>query len=409
MVFTYKTEAELTAMTPEQRDIYGQQKREFEGKATQKMIDDALEAFKTANPAAPAPELPISKEEVAEMKETIAQLKEAQTGGASAAKITIPKAVATQKDDLKKVLKGQADEVELKADTARASITTNPNQLLLPGIGQLIRIARSYYNLVRKVNIPMGNHNGTIKYLDWDEDTTVKAAAAVAEGGTFPESTATFKGYSIEIKKLGDTLPVNEEFFEDEVSAGAELEGFIQNNVESKIDTDLINADGTGNNIKGLVASVDAYTPVASGIVGANLYDLIVKVKNAITKPAGNKYRPDFAIMSLTTIEKLVLAKDANENYMFPPQHPIYNFIVEDNSVPDNQMVVGDSRYPVIFEMGGVTISRGMVGTQFVKDQLTLKARKRMLHLIKNSDKSGFRKVLDVEAAIATIAGGVAP
>jgi cell fate (sporulation/competence/biofilm development) regulator YlbF (YheA/YmcA/DUF963 family) len=363
-------------------------------------LTTSLEKFKTDNP------FPISKEAFEEMKETLNQLKEqgiASTEKASTMEV-LQKEIKENKNALVKMIKGAGEDVALKATVARSSIATNPLQVLLPGVGQLIRIARSFYNICRKVNLPMGSHNGTLKYLDWDEATTVKAAAAVAEGGTFPESTATFKGYSIDLKKLGDTLPVNEEFFEDEVMAAAELEIFLQNNVESKIDTDLINADGTGDTITGLLTSISAYTPVASGIADANIYDLIVKVKSAITSAAGSKYQPDFALMNNNTIDSLLLKKDDNNDYLFPPNHPIFSMIVVDNNVADNVLVVGDSRFSTIYEMGGVTLSRGLVNTQFVKDQLTLKARKRMLFLIRNSDKSGFRKVTDITAALTTLA-----
>lgn len=426
-MFKYKTEAELTAMTAEQRDIYAEQKRAFEAEATKKMVNDAIKALlpnrtaelKALNPTktdeeikalvdaevkAEKDRIAAEKAQFAELVETVNQIKE--QGGIGAGKVvTVAAEVKANKDKLKAMIKGTtSEEVVIKATTARASIDTNPNQMVLPGIGQLIRIARSLYDICQKFVFAVGSHNGTIKYLDWDEGTTVKAAAAIAEGAVFPESTASFKGYSVDMKKVGDTLPVNEEFFEDEVNAAAQLEMFLNNNVESKIDNGLINADGTGDDITGLLASVSAYAlPAAGSVVDPNIYDLITKVKAAITRPAGNKYTPDFAVMNLDTINRLLLKKDANNNYQFPPNHPIFNMIVEDNSVADNVMVVGDRRYMEIYEMGGVTLSRGMINNQYVKDQLTLKARKRLLFLIKNSNKSGFRKVLDIDAALLAL------
>lgn len=427
-MFKYKTEEELGKMTTDQRDIYAEQKRAFESEGTKKMIADAIkERFPTrlqelkADPANAAKtevelnamvkaeqetEIDAAKNRKAEfdaLKQDVQEIKERTIIGAVKTSI-ISTEVKTHKEALSKMIKGQGGDVELKAVTARASINTNPNQMLIPGIGQLIRIARSLYDIFRKVNLPIGSHNGTIKYLDWDETTTAKAAAAIAEAGTFPESTAAFKGYSVELKKVGDTLPVNEEFFEDEANAAAELEMFLENNVNSKIDNGIVNADGTGDNITGLLASINSYTLPSSGsVVDPNIYDLITTVKAAITKPAGNKYKPDFAAMNLDTINRLLLKKDANNNYQFPPNHPIFGMIVEDNSIADNVLVVGDKRYATIYEMGGVTLSRGIVNTQFVKDQLTLKARQRLLFLIKNSDKSGFRKVLDIDAALLAL------
>lgn len=428
MKFNYKSEAELTAMTPEQRDYYAEQKRQHEAAETKNIVKEVVkellpktreQQLKEENPGktdaeikamiqaeikAEADEAKLKADEFKALQEDVKEIKETATAGSGATKNTLRAEVKEKKDALKTMLRNSGPEVALKAVTARASIATNPNQMLLPGIGQLIRVARSLWDIFRKVDLPAGDHNGTIKYLDWDEATTAKAADMIAEGGTYPESTAAFKGYSIDLKKVGDSLPVNEEFFEDEATAAAELEIFIENNVESKIDDALVNADGTGDNITGLLASISAYAPAASGIQDANIYDLIVKVKSAITKPAGSKYRPDFVAMNSDDIDRLLLKKDQNDNYQFPPTHPIFSMIVEDNSVPANQLVVGDRRFATIYQMGGVTLSRGVVNTQFVKDQITLKARKRLLFLIKNSDKSGFRKVTDITAALATLA-----
>lgn len=429
MKFKYKTEAELAAMTGEQRDIYSEQKRQHEAGETKELVEGvvksllpktAFDRLKEANPGKDDNAIKLLVEAEIQAEKDAAKVKEDQlkgliedvktiketsvAGGQGNSNSSLITEMKENKEELSNMMKGNGTgEVTLKAVTARASIATNPNQMLLPGIGQLIRIARSLYDIFRKVDLPIGDHNGKITYIDWDEDTTVKAAAAVAEGGTFPESTAAFKGYDISLKKIGDSLPVNEEFFEDEVTAAADLDMFLQNNVESKIDTDLVNADGTGDNIKGLLASIPAYVAVASGIQDANVYDLITIVKGAITKPAGAKYRPDFVAMNNTSVNLLLLKKDQNDNYQFPPSHPIFQMIVEDNSMPDNQLVVGDRRYATIYEMGGVTLSKGLINTQFVKDQITLKARKRLLFLIKNSDRSGFRKVTDITAALATI------
>lgn len=406
-MFKYKTEAELEKMTPDQRDIYSEQKRAFEAESTQKMIADAIaKAFpaKTAEEIkAETDAIEAQKAAFDALKEDVQQIKE-QTNGGGKITVKLVDEIREKKDSLRKMIKGDAGEVTMKADTARASVTTNPNQLLIPGIGQLIRVARAFYDVCRKINLPVGSHNGTIKYIDWDEATTVKAAAMVAEGGTFPESTAKFKGYSIDLKKVGDSLPVNEEFFEDEANCAAELDMFLDNNVESKIDDAIINGDGTGDNLTGLLASVAQWTLPATGdVVDANIYDLIVKVKGTITSAGGNKYKPNVAVMNNDTINRLLLKKDANNNYMFPPNHPIFAMTVEDNSIADNVLVVGDSRFAAIYEMGGVTLSKGMIANQFVEDQLTLKARKRLLFLIKNSDQSGFRKVADIDAALTAI------
>lgn len=312
-----------------------------------------------------------------------------------------------KKEDLKLIAKGVkgAEEIEVKANTLRASIATNVSQLVIDGIGQLQRIKRGLYDFFPKVTVGKGNHNGTIAYIDWDEATTVKAAAAIAEGAAFPESTATFKGYTLPLRKIGDTLPVSEEFFEDQEMAASELSLFLQSNVNSKIDDEIVNGDNTGQRLKGLFNSTPAYTAVASGIAQANIFDLIVKVGEDITAVGGAKYQPNFVAMNIVDINKLVLKKDSNGQYLFSKNlQEIPYTIIEDNNIAANTLVMGDSRFARIYEMGGIVLSKGEINAQFTSDMMTLKARKRMAFLIRTVDQTGFRKVTSISAALTTLA-----
>lgn len=310
------------------------------------------------------------------------------------------------KEDLQNLIKGVSNsDVVIKAATNRASIATNPSGVFLPEIGQLGVKQRSLYDILPKIPVSSGNHQGLIRYVDWDEATVVRSAAVVAEGGTFPESTAKFKGYSKELVKIGDSLPVSEEFGTDEVAAAAELEMFLETNVKTKVDAELVNGAGTAGNIEGLLAAAPAFTPVASGITAPNIYDLVKKVRTDIVFNRGSKYSPDFVVMNANTMDDLHLTKDANENYIFPDSSGIGSMvIIEDNNLADNVLVVGDRRYARIYEMFGVLISRGLKGDQFVEDMETIKARTRLLMLIRNVDKTGFRKVTSISAALTTLA-----
>jgi hypothetical protein len=334
-------------------------------------------------------------------------LKDVQEKGVSSEnKESLVNVIKENKEQLKEMSKGKSGEITVKANLVRASIATNPLDLMLSGVGQLARRARSLYDFFPKIQVGTGNHNGTIAYIDWDEATTVKAAANVAEGVAFAESTATFKGYTLPLRKIGDTLPVSEEFFEDEVMAAAELERFLATNVEDRIDTQIVTGDNTGQNLAGLVSSVPAYTPVASGIADANIYDLCVKVMESITSTGGAKYRPDFVAMNIADINKLRLKKSTDNTYVFDrtDDRIVSLNIIEDNNVVANTLYIGDSRFATIYEMGGVVLSEGMINAQFTSDLRTIKARKRLAFLIREADKSGFRRVTSISAALTTLA-----
>ena len=97
------------------------------------------------------------------------------------------------------------------------------------------------------------------------------------------------------------------------------LEEFLNINISIVEDDQLYDGDGTGNNCNGLFTSSPTYVPVASGITDANFYDLIVKASEDITKGKRSKYQPNFALMSISDINRMRLKKDANNNYIIPP------------------------------------------------------------------------------------------
>lgn len=410
-MFEYKTQEQYDAMSAAEQAKYLVDKRTFEAEQVQKKIQEEIAEAQKNN---------ASKEDIQKLEDTNSKiikeieelsirmkaLTEAPAAGAD-------KRLAAAKELVSKtreVLSGAIKEYVAKALTLRTSITNNEQAVDLTDIGQLATRRLAMYDLFPKFPVGEGNHNGVIRYYDWDEATIARAAAMVAEGAAFPESTAKWKKGSIPLQKVGDTLPVTEEFLSDEVMFAAELEFFLQTNVALVVDDQIANGDGTGNNLTGLVTSSNTYTPVASGITDASIYDLIVKVSEDITKTGGSKYVPNFAVMNIADINKMKLKKDANNNYVIPPfvtrdgQQVAGIVVIEANCITANTMVVGDSRFGRIYEMPGVEISRGTVNAQFTEDEITIKARKRLAFLIREADKSGFRKVTSISAALTTLA-----
>ena len=345
-----------------------------------------------------------------EMIENVNQLKD--NGGSEAKPVSVAKQLKENTDSLKQLAKGSRStkEVVIKADTVRANVANNANALDISGLGQLAHAKLTAYDIFNRIPVSDNNTNGVIRYYDWDSATTVRSAAAIAEGAVFPESTAKWVTKTLTLEKIGDTLPVSEEFFEDSAMFAAELGMFLETNVKIKRNGDLINANGTTPNIKGIVATVNAYSASASGISDASIYDLFVKVSEDITATGGSKYQPNFGLMNIVDINLMKLKKDANENYIIPPfvsrdGSVVAGMVVlEENAVTANTMIIGDSRYARIYEKAGITMSRGVVDAQFAEDMETLKVRTRLAFLIRDADLGGFLKVTSISAALVTLA-----
>lgn len=405
--YTAKSETEMAQLQKDYLQYVSETMKEkgVTTEAVQGIVEEATKSFITEESIKESQVFKDIDKRLKEAEEKAKQAVESIGKGQKAKQTTLAEAIKEEKDNVIALVKGtRSKSVILKAPVLRASIATNPSGYFLPDIGQLGHKNPGLYDVLPKVSVPDGNHQGVIRYVDWDEATIVRAAAVVAEGGTFPESTAAFKGYSKELIKVGDTLPVSDEFGTDEVSAAAELEMFLETNVKLKRDIELVTGAGTAGNIEGLYTGAPTFTAAASGIVAPNIYDLGKKVRTSIVAPRGSKYRPDILVINSVTADEFHLTKDANENYIFKDEGNVGPMIIViDENMADNTMLVGDRRFARIFEKLGLELSRGLVDAQFVEDLETLKARIRFLLLVRTVDKTGFAKVTDIDAALTTL------
>ena len=402
-MFVEKTIAQLEAMTAEELQAYKTEEKAHNEAKTKSVIEAEVKAQ-------------VEKAKDVLGAEIDNQLTE-KLADKSEKKETLLEVVKSNREKIDNSTRskgnGQMTEFVVKADTLRASVTNNGYAMDLTDVGQYATRKLTVYDLFPKVPVAP-NMNGVVRYVDWDTATLARAAAAVAEGATIPESTAKWATYTMALQKVGVTIPVSEEFTYDDRMFVTEVENFLRNDVSVKIDTDLINANGTAPNINGLINQATAYTAAASGITDASIYDLIVDVKRSITSAFGSKYAPDFALMNITDINKMLLKKDVNKQYVAPPfsqnSNGVGEFIVagirviECNAITANQMVLGDSRYAKIYEEPGFVVATGYDGSDWSNDMMTLKARKRLNLLLRTVDRTGFAKVSSISAALTTLA-----
>lgn len=296
-----------------------------------------------------------------------------------------------------------------KATTTTASVANNARALDLPDIGQLATRRNALYEALPKTTVP-ANANGTIRYIDWDQATINRAAATMAEEGAFPESTAAWETYTNSLKKIGDSMPWTDEFEYDDQFLVNEMFQFIRTNVDLIKGNQIINGDGLGNNLSGMITIVPTYTPAASGITDASVYDLFIKLREEIETGARSKYLTDFAVMNIVDINKYKLKKDANNNYVMPPfvdangQRIDGVTVIEDNAVVANTMFIGDRQFARIYEQPGLGIETGYINTDFTEGRKRLRLYNRLLFLIRQADRTGFLQVTDIDAALTTLA-----
>lgn len=378
-------------------------------KAITEKTKEAIKAFEVNDGTKDINLITYIKEIEKDVALMLTKMKNINTDG-EIGKVTIKSQITEHREKINEMFKmpdGQV-EVVIKADTTRASVSDNAHAYDIPGIGQLATRKLSLYEIFPK--FPVGeNNNGVVRYYDWDEDTTVRAAATIAEGGTYPESTAKWKTYTLALQKIGDSIPMTEEFMYDDAMFAAELEMFLLTNVDLVVDSQIYQGNNTGSQLKGMTLTIPAFVPVIGNISYPTIYDLIPKVIEAIVVTGGSKYNPNVAIMNRSTINQYKLTKDQFGQYLIPPfvsrDGSVIDgcLVIESNIVANNKMFVGDNRFARIYEIPGILMERGRINDDFTTDIQRLKVRRRLNFLIRNADLGGWKYVTDIAHALDVI------
>lgn len=107
--------------------------------------------------------------------------------------------------------------------------------------------------------LPSGNTSANaIPYME--ETTAVNAAAETAEGDAKPEATLAFTEKSSAVKKIAVFLPVTDELFGDVPAMRSYVENRLRSFVIQREDGQLLNGNGAGANLRGILNTVGIQT-----------------------------------------------------------------------------------------------------------------------------------------------------
>lgn len=230
--------------------------------------------------------------------------------------------------------------------------------------------------------------------------TETGAPATTAELGTIGEKDFDFQEFKAPLKKIAITNKHSVEILKDAPQLVSAIKAWLAEDVNIVTDQQLLNGDGTGSNLTGVmtVASVlDAAEVGTKTVANANLYDVI---RLAITKIAVNgkgKFQATHVLLNPEDADELDLTKDANGQYVLPPFRSADGTqikgarVIENVGVPTGDFLVGDFRKLHIGTQGGVEVEMtNSDGTDFSKDILTVKLRRRVASYVRTNDNAAF-------------------
>lgn len=209
--------------------------------------------------------------------------------------------------DLKGFLDNRLNPVGSKATftTGSTSLDSSRNYIARP-----VELIQQQRLTIRDL-LPVGETTQGIVYFIQEQSFT-NGADMVGEEGEKPEATLVLTNTSAQVKKIAVTLKVTDEMYADFPQLRDYINTRLNFMVSQKEEDQLLNGDGTGNNITGILQTSGIQTQAKGG--DTNL-DAIHKAKTKVMKPTTGGYNPTGLIINPTDWELLRLAKDANNQY----------------------------------------------------------------------------------------------
>jgi HK97 family phage major capsid protein len=256
---------------------------------------------------------------------------------------------------------------------------------VLPGVLPLLYMPLTIADL-----IPSGATDSPyMRYLV--ENSHTNAAATVAEGAAKPEGAETFTAVDTRLHKIAETFTVTDEMFADYPF----LRAFIDNrgvlDVRQQEEAQLLNGDGTGENLIGLMNRSGLQTPIVKGTAPslAGDFDMDV-IYRQITQIRTTAFvEPNAIVVDPTSWQNVVLTKssqgiyyaggpfNANADTLWGKQ------IVITPRIAAGTALVGDFNQAQIFRKGGITVeASNQHANNFVNNLTTIRIEERLMLLV---------------------------
>jgi HK97 family phage major capsid protein len=226
------------------------------------------------------------------------------------------------------------------------------------------------------------------------------APLATAELGTIPEKDFEFQEFKAPLKKLTVMNKHSVEILSDAPQLVSAIKGWLNEDINILTDQELINGIGTGDHLQGIIGVAEVLDATAVGtkrVAFANLADVIRVALTKVAVSGKGKFLASHVLLNPEDADALDLTKDENGQYVLPPFRTADGTtikgakIIENVGIPAGKFVVGDFRKLHIGTKGGVEIEMtNSDGTDFAKDILAVKLRRRVAAYVRQNDSGAF-------------------
>lgn len=233
--------------------------------------------------------------------------------------------------------KSKIGAVEVKNTITSTDATTAPDRQpgVIPGAFRALRIRDVLPTAITSLNVIETTKENTVTY----------AAAEIGEGSSKPESAVTFALVQTNIATIATWLKLSKQVAADAPTLANYVNTRLMHMVERRIDSQIVNGDGTTPNISGITDSGNftAYTPLTA-------YTALDSIAVAISNVATADYQANAILLNPADFWTIQRAKGTtNDHYLYgnPASGQLGQTIwglpvVASNAVASGKLIVAD-------------------------------------------------------------------
>lgn len=233
----------------------------------------------------------------------------------------------------------------------------------------------------------------SVKYME--ETTVTNNAAERAEGGAVAESAIAYTEQTVTIESVGSFIPVSDEMLEDEPRVESLINNRLMFMVRQRLDSQLINGNGSSPNIEGLLNVSGIQTQAK----GADPVPDAIRKAMTLVRVTG-RAQPDGVILHPNDWQDIRLLRTTDGIYIWGspaesgPERIWGRQVVESDALSENTGIVGDFRnFSALATRRQVDLQVGFINDDFQKLRKSIRAEGR------------FAAVWYRPAAFATVTG----
>ena len=295
-------------------------------------------------------------------------------------------------DMMESVSKGNKFNMDVKTDTTITGDYTGTYALttLEAGVNQ---IARPIRRIMEISNVGTTSS----KFVTYIAQDTQSSTGFVAEAGAKANGQVQYTEVSVAVKKVAGFIKVSKEMLSDLAFVQAEINNDLMSSIEQNMDDQLLNGNGLGNNIDGVINQATAWSAgvFAGAVTNAGVID-VLRVAKAQIESAN--FTPTHIVLHPDDVARIEMSKDNQGQYTYPnfavgtaPNMQLsgLTIISSTNIVTDNFLVGDFSKFNVRVREG-VNIQVGYEGDDFARNMVSILAEARLCSFVKQNDATAF-------------------